>query len=247
MSKRLPRAVDGRGKQGFVLLEIMAAVTLLGILIGLLGTAVQRACDSSLSLRDKARTLSATSSERSYAEAWEWGARIESATWSPGPKLVITTGQDCAFEVEIGAWANGWEVGEWSASSATHLEVGGSTWDGLAGQELAVRARAAEGAWGPPYRTVVPDAYGNVAVAPANALESENPASSWLNAGMAVHSRSLGISSLAASWIEEPVVETIHDLIQVLRGSTYGLCSIECMGGVQSWISSEGRSVDVYW
>lgn len=247
MSGRLHISTDGRAKQGFVLLEIMAAVALVGIFVSLLGTAVQRACDASLSLRDKAITFSATSSERSCEEAWGWGPRIESITWSPGPKLVITTGEDCAVGGEIGAWADGWQVGEWSASSATQLEVGGATWDGLAGGELIVRARAGEGPWGPPYRTVVPDAYGNVAVARANAFESESPASNWSDAGTAVHSRCLGISSLAASWVEEPVSETIHDLIQVLMASTCGLCSVDCGGRVQSWISSEGRSIDVYW
>lgn len=237
---------DGRG-EGFVLVEVLAAIVILGLLVASLSTAVQRACDSAAGVRDEAAVLSAASREDSHGEAWEWGPLVERAVWSPGPQLSVTVGQGAGGETTVGIWADGWCLGEWSASSEAVLRLGPGVWDEIFGQELVVRMRQGDGAWGPPCRTVVPDQYGNVGVVVASIMESAEAVVGFEGAGAVSHLRYAGAVSLQSSNGGHPVADIIDDTIVLLRATTAGLGDLACGDTQQSWVMSESRRLDVYW
>jgi hypothetical protein len=164
------RGVIRRDPNGWVLLEVLAAVALLAILVGPLVTGVIAILERGADTERQADGVSASHPEG--ADVWVWGDRALEAVWSPGPVLrVEVAATDVVSDAVVGFWAEGWLIGEVSPTESGEATLGGSTWVGRAGQELVIRVRRADGPWGPPWRTLVPDVTG-AAVAPAGGHET---------------------------------------------------------------------------
>ncbi len=64
------------------------AMVILAVLVVPLATGMQSAMDRSARTRAQAHDLSARSEGAGMGEAWEWGARVTSIGWQPGPTSV---------------------------------------------------------------------------------------------------------------------------------------------------------------
>ncbi len=245
-SRTPPKSDDVWGR-GFVLIEVLAAIFILGLLVVSLGTAVQRACASAIRLRDEAALLSSATRESAHGEAWEWGSIVDRMAWSPGPQLIVTVAGGERGEGAVGIWADGWLLGEWPAPEEGTLTLGPVEWGGIVGQELVVRLRSGDGPWGPPCRTVVPDQYGNVGVVVASVADSAVVNAGLEDAVAVSHVRYSGAFSLRSSYPGQVMAEAIDGMVAVLGVSTRGLRDLVCGDSVQSWLASEHRRLDVYW
>lgn len=145
------------GAGGFILIEILVALVVLGIMLGALADAAQSAISRAEVVRERVATASSAVAPEVGGAPWAWGPTVAQASWGPGPILeVAACGAGAGFVV--GMWADGWLVGEWSSSGTDVVSVGRQTWVERAGAELVIRLRRADGVWGPPWRLVVPDA-----------------------------------------------------------------------------------------
>ena len=152
---------------GFILIEILMGLVLLAILLGPLVTELKTATDSAavLATGRSAATRDAGSDDRSAdspSRAWEWGPRVVSATWQPGPALEVKARALTCSPPVVGVWVDGWFRGEESPNSDGLLRVKPARFAGCCGLELTLRARDQDGEWGPPWRSIVPDSYAGV-------------------------------------------------------------------------------------
>jgi hypothetical protein len=114
-------------------------------------------------------------------------------------------------------------------------------WAGLTQGELVIRARAANGPWGPPWRLAVPGARGETpALGSALSASQQEPT-------VAVHRPGIGNSALTASWsavaLTSPPFGLLFCLAPALRGWSGGTLD----GRSQWWWMEDGRSVDIYF
>jgi prepilin-type N-terminal cleavage/methylation domain-containing protein len=236
-----------RVREGFALIEVIVAIALLGVMVVSLVEGLQTACDAASRLREQAAVVSERSEALSNAAAWNWGAAVEHAEWSAGPRLTLQAGGGLAAGGQVGVWADGWPLGEWSVRPGVDLVLEPSVWGGLTGSELVLRAREEGGSWGPPYRTVVPDEYGGLASAPVEPLAADLALVGFHDIDTVVHVRALGTTPSTAEWTAEPFIGSADDLVKVLVRTTAGSCSLRSGGRVQTWIASACRGLDVYW
>ena len=255
------RAADGwchlRGgpTRGFTVLEVMVAAILLGVLVVPLVTSALSALGAGDATRLRDGQLAAIAAVSGCGYAWEWGPRVESATWQPGPELEVTLGamgeaEDVASLV--GLWADGWFLGQRSPDTEGVLRLAASEWREIMGRELVIRVREPEGTWGPPWRTIVADrAADHPSVVEVDPIRMEGsqptaPASTVAHqpafANPAVHR---GIAGPAVE------VDPLDLLFFVNPGGSGRLdLSVgqeEVEGSTQSWYEEEGRALDVYF
>jgi hypothetical protein len=233
--------------RGFVLLDVMVAIVLLGILLGVLATGAQSACRVAVGLRDRAVPLSTTSSGDSSLGAWTWGEGIRQAAWGSARVLTIYAGTQSASQATVGVWCDGWPLGEWQASMKEPLALGPAVWDGRNGQEVVIRARAGNEGWGPPWRMVVPDQYGDDAVGLAQPVDEPIPALGYDGAQSAVHLPCQSTSLPGASWTGSPITCNLAGVTVLLSSNGEGLCRVGMGARIQSWLGWSGRRLDVYF
>jgi prepilin-type N-terminal cleavage/methylation domain-containing protein len=234
---------------GLTMVEVMVAIVILGIAIGTLAGSAQRALSATVKNREKAADPLEGDAALVDTTPWAWGPTIERATWAAGPVLSIRSGSGMGVGGVVGVWTDGWLVGDWRLSAGMELCLGPERWGwgDRAGEELVVRARAGNGAWGPPWRSVVPDSYGNGTPEAIGApTESENVLE-YGDAGSVAHLRSCSNASLLASWTNEPVLRSLEGLVLVLSAQAPGVCRLESYGRCQAWVGSAGRGLDVYF
>lgn len=158
------RAAACRRQSGWILLEVMVAVVLLGVLVGPLAGSVMAAAAQSERLRQQAGELSADPVEGFILAAWTWGPGLASVDWRPGPALEVTPCfPDQGSAALVGLWIDGWFQEEWEVGFGSSLLIPLQTWSAHEGGEAVVRSRGQGGAWGPPWRSLVADAGGTVA------------------------------------------------------------------------------------
>jgi hypothetical protein len=237
---------------GIILVEVVIAAVLVGLVAVPLGVAFSGAVERARVAR-QAETSAAGEAEGVSADpggAWDWGPKIASAWWLPGPVLhvrVANAGGGEAVNIVVGLWADGWLVGTVAADgrsgrvSAGELSVGTRTWSGLAGSELVVRARAGDGAWGAPWRLTVPELAGD-----SPTPGSLGPA---VTSGPSVvaHRSETGVSPLTVSWSAVSLASPPFGLLFLLDPAVLGWGGASLDGRSQWWWMEEGRSVDVYF
>lgn len=233
---------------GFVLVEVMVATFLAVLLVVPLASSMQNLVTMARDLRSDAVDLTKQHAEGGRSAAWTWGPRVASAVWSFGPELEIAlTSLEEATGI-IGVWAEGWKVGEWEQKGESQLTLSSAVWSELGGRELLIRAREPQGPWGPPWRTIVPDAWGVLPAEDAAAQGTET-LGEWAGGEEAtvVHVPSFCAPPLKASWTSSPVCGSALGLCFALSPSDAGWCELELGARRQSWFSADGLGLDVYF
>ena len=235
---------------GSILLEVVLAAVLVGLILGPLATAFAGVVEQARTARRLAGMETGAAVESSTA--WEWGPRVVEAWWRPGPALHVRisglTGGSAAT-TQVGLWADGWLVREMTVpgddagvpSTAGELQVGAQTWTDLAGQELVIRVRTAEGAWGPPWRLAVAVPSG-ADPSPGSPLDSPP-----LGPAAVVHRAGAGTSDMWTSWSAGALTSAPFDLIFSLNPAVSGWGGATLDERSQWWWMEGGRSVDLYF
>jgi hypothetical protein len=229
-----------RSSRGWVLLDVMVAVLVAGVLIGPLAGAVLSGLNQSARVRQQAEDLSAASLEATSMADWTWGSVVVSAQWLPGPALeVIPYRFDKSVTPFVGLWIDGWFCGEWQADPGGSLSLSSATWAGWEGREAVVRVRAAEGAWGPPWRSLVADSRGVVAD-----VQAGGPTGSGAGE-VVVHAPSAANPLVEASWAQAPLTSASPPLIA--EDVPAAPSTIAMDESLQSWVMEAERGLDVYY
>lgn len=176
--------------------------------------------------------------------AWEWGARVTSIGWQPGPTLYVSAEDRGGAECVVGMWVDGWFVGEQTLDAGGGACVEAYDWSGASDRELVIRVRQSEGVWGPPWRSIVPEgggageATGHGAVAGDGSITGDdsvvhmptpaNPPAEVLQPDVLFEKGPLG-------------------LLFLLSSETWDRCDVSLDGELQSWPMEEGRRLDVYF
>jgi hypothetical protein len=232
---------------GFVLIEVMTAVLIVSTVVGTLASAAHEALIGTARTRDKAATASAENLESAGTVAWAWGPQLQGATWGAGPVLRVRGGVGAAEDSKVGVWVAGWALGEWELTGAAQLDLGPELWSGLAHEELVIRARVKGGEWGPPWRSVVPDVYGNTGAQATGVAKNSTNGLGYETAGTVAHMRSYCLPLLTACWADLPVLRSLQGVAFELTPHGSGICLLESYGRLQCWLGSSGRRFDVYF
>ena len=232
---------------GFSLLEVCIALLLLTVaLLPLVQIAValtqrtirldRRAAASSVRVDDEAAG--------SGSADWTWGPRPGLLSWGDGLQLETDLrGPGCAQGQRLGFWVSGWFAGEVEAGVLDHVALGATEfWRSHAGEEVVVRARRTDGAWGAPMRTLVPAANG----AGSQPSEPGSTGGSLLPTAL-VHLPAAGSASL------EVTDSAAGRRVDLDAGPRH--IPMQCVGPVdvafgviiQAWLSEEARDVDLYF
>jgi hypothetical protein len=233
---------------------VVIATLLVGLLVGPLATAFAGTVGTARSVRERAARFGEGATVVDTG-AWEWGARVTSAWWRPGPVLHLRlagAGDTGNTQVQLGMWADGWLVAEQSVTpgpasaegtggAAAEVQFGPGLWSGLTEQDLMIRARIGDGPWGPPWRLVIPGPAGE---APAPGATITDPTTSR---GVVVHRPGVGSTSLTASWSAPPLIPPPFGLVFALVPTVEGWCGMTLDARSQWLRIEEGRNVDVYY
>lgn len=232
--------------RGFLLIEVAIAMVILAVLVVPLATGMQSAMDRSARARAQAHDLSACPEGAGAEEAWEWGARVTSVGWQPGPTLSVSSEGRGGAESIVGVWVDGWFLGEQILDGSCGLCVEAYDWSGAAGRELVIRVRQSEGAWGPPWRSVVPE-------------EDEWPADETAGYEAAAgDGETTGDETVVhLPTLANPPAEVLQPdalfekgplgLLFLLSSESGDRCDVSLDGELQSWQMEEGRRLDVYF
>jgi hypothetical protein len=235
------------GSAGTILIEVMVAVLLTGVLVGELATALMSAMDRAVRV-DTQVPLAGLATVSESRESWSWGPSVASFSWGAGPVLRVSCRPcDHAGLMVAGLWADGWFLGERELDTDASLALGRATWEGMQGRELVLRVRETAGEWGPPWRTVVPDVYGEIVGEEAVPLPAAGEAAALSGQANAVHVPSLATPTLESSWAVSPQEAVGLGAPLFLLPSTVGLGDMAVSGDPQTWSREAGRAVDLYF
>jgi len=233
---------------GFVLVEVMVAALLAAFLVGPLATSMQNVVTLARNLRPDTGDLSILGVVGDEAAAWSWGPMVEAALWDLGPELRVSVRSAGFGSLLVGAWADGWSVGEWDLEGADQLTLSAPVWSELTDKELIIRVREPQGPWGPPWRTIVPDAWCVLSEESATELvdgsANMGPAG---EEGAIVHVPAFAAPELKASWTSTPACRIALGLALAPAASSPGWCEVDLAARSQSWYSVVGRGLDVYY
>lgn len=228
-----------RWSGGWILLEVIVAITVAGLLIGPLAGALLSSMALASRSRDRAAAVAGSTQFGKAAAAWEWGPRVLDVRWLGGPSLRAETvlGGDAA-EVDAGVWIDGWFVGAWPVDQSRSVSVAHEVWEGREGAEVVVRARVGEAGWGPPWRLVVPGADGESVPGPSPSTGEEGEA--------VLHAPAAATPEVAVSWEAQPLLPELPRAL-VLPVALVGAVSAAVDGAEQTWRVEAGRDLDVYF
>ena len=230
---------------GFVLVEVMVAIVLIGSVMGGLVHGIQMARDAAQEVRDKAAVLSRGGADDPGLTAWQWGAaQVDDALWEPGPELVLMAGKGAT---SVGVWVEGWFLGEWAVDAGELLRLGPAVWGFWSGAGVVIRAREEGGAWGPPWRSLLPEEAGGTLAVGSETCSLEGVELGFGGASLAAHRRVACHAEISSSWAEQTVVVEVSGSLLLLPPAPAGTCVVACGGRWQSWVAEEGGELDVYF
>jgi len=234
-------------QRGSVLIEVMVAVVLIAVLLVPLANGMSSAIGRAGSLWDLAEEVGAGDNASRSGEAWQWGPAPTSVSWSPGPVLSVDVGQGGAEGRSVGIWVDGWFLGERYPDENGIVRLVRSELKGSIGAELVVRTRTADGGWGPPWRSLVPDDTGSVPGVSGEWSSVVDPTGSADLECSVVHLETVADPVVSASWAEGAVESDEPGSPVLLPEASPGACAVEVEGRQQSWRMEVGRAVDVYF
>jgi hypothetical protein len=233
--------------QGSVLVEVLVALVLLGLLIVPLASGLESAVGRTDALRTKSQKVSDAFSNVDGAESWDWGPAVWSAQWRSGPTLGLKIVAPSGSDPVIGVWVDGWFLGERSPDAGGSVCLQASELSDLSGRELVVRVREEESVWGPPWRSLVPDASGESFSSEA-ATQADFLSQDANTAEKSVaHAPALANPRLEISWRGAALEADLAALLFALPTSTAGRCEAALDEQRQSWWAEAGRALDLYF
>ncbi|OFV80587.1 MAG: hypothetical protein A2W26_07620 [Acidobacteria bacterium RBG_16_64_8] len=138
-------------------------------------------------------------------------------------------------------WVDGWFLGEESPDSQGVVRMGAAVWSTHTGDELVVRARLLGGPWGPPWRSLIPGAEGQLAL--SGSAEMPGGAEHQVIG----HAPAAGHAQLEASWGPSPFEVGPLGTPFVLWTSFSGPAAVNLDDSSQRWFMEAGRDLDVYF
>jgi hypothetical protein len=244
---RRPRRGGGGTARGFILIEVLVSVVLLGIVIVCLATATSSARERAGSTWGQAEIIGQRTTVEDGADPWEWGCVISEAEWAAGPSLELTVAPDVGESAVVGVWVEGWLVAERVPDTERQVHIRAAELAGSEGKELVVRVRAEGAGWGPPWRLLVPDGRtgsGSGLPAPLAMASGTPPPAGAISV---VHLPRAGTQIPETSFLGT-VTGAAEGLPTVLLpGVTAGSCGVTLDGRSQSWWMEDGRVLDVYF
>jgi hypothetical protein len=235
------------GASGSILIEVVVAVLLAGVLVGELAPALSASLYRAAQVDLQASSIGIETAA-TVRDSWDWAPSVSSSSWEAGPVLRVGCKQrDRADEQVAGLWAEGWFLGEHALDAGAGLRLEGATWEGMQGRELVLRVRESDGEWGPPWRTVVPDVYGDIGGPKATPLPAAGEAGVLSGQETAVHVPWLATAVLQSSWAVGPDEAVGIGSPVFVIPSTAGLRDIALTGNIQTWLKEAGRVVDLYF
>jgi hypothetical protein len=231
--------------EGTILIEVVVAVVLLGVLVGPLVGEALSAVGRADKVRQQAARVADTVPGEGALEAWSWGTQVAAAWWRSGPTLYVRPGTSGGLPATIGLWADGWFLGEEYPEADGVLRLGATTWSTCAGRELVVRARTAGGVWGPPRRSLVPEASGVVALP----LSAGTPGGLAAEASgqVVAHAPSAGNPAFQLSWDPVGTAPGPLGMPLVVQGVPSGPAEVSLDASDQSWSMEPERDLDAYF
>ncbi len=243
--RRRSEQARGQGTSGFVLIEVMVAVILATILLVPLSGSMHRAIDAARGVEEKLAEAGGTGVPGSN---WNWGPMVNEVGWKPGPELEVLAQGAAGDDLSVGIWAEGWSLGEWPADVNGEVRVSSESWSDDCGKELVIRARAGQGPWGPPWRTMVPDALARASGGSCLTMrEADMPEVSPAEARPVVHVRSFSSAAVSVCGSAVPTGDCLLGLVFVLPQCSEGCCAAEVGSRLQSWRAAEDRVLDAYF
>jgi len=239
---RVPFSQAAKDSCGSIRLEALVAVVLLSLLIVPLASGIQSGTERVVSAAGQAAALSTEAFLDVAADDWQFGARIEYARWSPGPSLELAATSGLDEACGVGFWLDGWLISETSLATGEPLRLASDSWSGLEGRELVMRARGDEGTWGPPWRTIVPDASGETAWNDSSIQNGSDAGEAAVHTGFAccpvVSTSWTGDLSASRVPLSPLVFPTPADDVA---------CGLQLGGSGQGWRAGPGRMLDLYF
>jgi hypothetical protein len=227
--------------EGSILLEVMVAIALLAILIVPLAGGILSAVGRADTVRRQAARVVDAFPGEAALPAWSWGGKVASASWRPGPTLYIRTEPSGDKVSTVGLWVDGWFLGEENPDGEGVLRLEAPTWSTHAGSELVMRMRTPGGAWGPPWRSLVPGVEGVVSLA----------ASAGVTVGtegqVVAHSPAAANPEFQLSWDQICPQPGPLGLPLALQTALSGPSGMSLDGSGQSWWMNPDRDLDVYF
>lgn len=227
--------------EGSILIEVVVAIVLLAILIVPLAGGILSAAGRADTVRQQAARVADADPSEEALQAWNWGNEIASASWHPGPTLYMRPGRSGDQVPIVGLWLDGWFLGEESPDVDGVLRLGAATWSVHAGGELVLRARTPGGVWGPPWRSLIPEAEGVVSL----------PASAGAAAGtegqVVAHAPAAANPEFQVSWDQVCPEPGPLGLPLALQTALSGPSGVSLEGSAQSWWMDAERELDVYF
>jgi hypothetical protein len=231
---------------GFVLIEVIAAVVLLGVLVAPLVTAMHSAVGRAAAVRALADESFQGSVSTGTEGAWQWGPKVVSVSWRSRPALFLEIQTHGGTAQTVGLWLDGWFLGEWDAAGDGGVQLKAADLHAVNGQELVARTRESGGAWGPPWRSIVPDA-GEAPPSPKarpEAVVGDGAITGEESVGHVpvLANPPAGVSPADALLEKDPL-----GLQFILPASVGGRYDLSVDGLLQSWYAEAGRALDVYF
>ena len=152
---------------GSILLELLVAFALFALALGPLCNGLETAVERAAAVRSRGSEVKLPADAVDASAAWAWGPHVVRGEWQAGQTLVLAVKADIAAGATLGLWADGWFLGELEVTADGRVEARVGCLGAETGAELVARVRLEEAAWGPPWRSLVPDALGAPSAATA--------------------------------------------------------------------------------
>jgi type II secretory pathway pseudopilin PulG len=237
--------ICGGPASGSILVELLVAIMLLGLAIGPLAAGVQTARQRAAEVRRGGENLSVATGAADESGAWTWGPRIATAQWLPGQTLALSVDPEVARKGSVGLWVNGWFLREFIPETDGGLVIKGRVLRLDYGAELTVRVRVTNTAWGPPWRSLVPDATATSGGAMSSVRPE--PAADGDAACTIIHAASLANPSYEVSAPEATIGLEGQGLPAFLSVPDAGSFRVRLGENEQSWNAEERRALDLYF
>jgi hypothetical protein len=231
--------------EGSILIEVLVAIVLLTIILVPLATRMQAAGEQAAAFRAEHGSLATSTGSEQARAAWSWGPHVDTALWGSGQELTLAVEAGLLAETSVGLWCDGWFIGEFTPEVDGSVVAKVGLLGAGTGQELVARVRVGSGMWGPPWRSLVPDALGMSGGPLANARFESG--SDDTEGCVVLHPGCPGNPLLQVSDASRSFWRDDSGLQLFLAPPEAGVLGLRLNGVEQSFEWEEERALDIYF